>query len=131
MNEDALPSRAVEHIERESIQDAPVPRHNDGNVGKPVSDAKGDGASSNGAKDICCSWEFDHGEHCDCVILAAAVGAGPKSISFQYCRDVLQKHWLINCRHGEHAPGETVKVSERWRDVGKIDPLKVILIKEG
>lgn len=109
-----------------------MPRHNDGNVGKPVSDAKGDGASSNGAREICCSWEFDHGERCECLILAAAVGAGPKSISFNYCRDILQKHWRITCRHGEHAPAEPVKpASERWRGVGKIDPLKAFLIKEG
>ena len=85
----------------------------------------------NGASKIRCPWEFDHGEHCDCVILAAAVGARPESISCHYCRDVLQKHWRIACRHGEHAPSGIPKVSERWRNVGEIDSLKAILVKEG
>ena len=87
-------------------------------------------AVNNGARKICCPWEFDHGEHCDCVILAAAVGAGPEAISCHYCRDVLQKHWGIHCRHGEHGPSKIPKISERWRIVGEIDSLKAILIKE-
>lgn len=44
--------------------------------------------------------DVEHGDACDCVMLAAAVGAGPDAVDLFYCRRVLQKHWRIGCNHG-------------------------------
>lgn len=39
------------------------------------------------------------------------------------------KHWVIDCNHGcLNTPLETGR-SAKWRDVGSIDPIKAILIK--
>lgn len=46
----------------------------------------------------------DHGDMCDCMLLAAAVGASPSSVDFNYCHEVLQKHWRLKCNHGGRAP---------------------------
>lgn len=44
--------------------------------------------------------DIDHGDHCDCMTLARAVGAGPDTVDLNYCRLVLQKHWRLKCNHG-------------------------------
>ena len=44
--------------------------------------------------------EIEHGDHCDCRLLSAAVGAEPSAMDFSYCRLVLQKRWRIRCNHG-------------------------------
>ena len=76
------------------------------------------------------SWEYDHGERCGCLVLAAAMGAGVE-ISCYYCKNVLQKHWQIECAHGSHAPTANTKAPiERWQNVGKIDAVKAVLVKE-
>lgn len=65
-------------------------------------------------------------------MLAAAIGISPESISFEYCRNVLQKRWGITCRHGEQHPAEpAVPAAERWQEVGKVDAVKAVLISEG
>ena len=53
--------------------------------------------------------DVDHGDMCDCMLLALAVGAPPSSVDFAYCRNVLQKHWSVTCNHGcrGHAPRAT------------------------
>lgn len=33
--------------------------------------------------------DCDHGDHCDCLLLARAVGAGPQVVDLNYCREVL------------------------------------------
>lgn len=76
--------------------------------------------------------EYDHGDQCECLVLAAVVGAGREAIGCAYCRNVLQKHWRIRCNHGEHGHGPPSRpASERWRDTGRIDGIKAILIREG
>lgn len=40
-----------------------------------------------------------HGSHCSCRALARAMGIPESSIDFNYCRNVLQKHWRVNCDH--------------------------------
>lgn len=73
-----------------------------------------------------------HGNCCDCVLLAAAIGAGPDAISFDYCLNVLQKRWLLTCRHGEILETrEENKASEKWRNFGEMDAVKAILIRNG
>lgn len=44
--------------------------------------------------------DVEHGDHCDCLALARAVGAPSSSIDYCYCRNVLQKHWRLSCNHG-------------------------------
>lgn len=106
--------------------------HNSHDLDKVTKGSRAGAASSNTSRETCAGSAFDHGEQCSCLVLAAAVGANPKSISFDYCHSVLQKHWAVRCRHGQHPPVEpAVLGGERWRDIGKIDPVKVLLIREG
>ncbi|MEK7877579.1 MAG: hypothetical protein AAB325_15480, partial [Pseudomonadota bacterium] len=73
-----------------------------------------------------------HGSCCDCVLLAAAIGAGSNSIPFAYCLHVLQKHWRLTCRHGEILKTrDEKKASEKWRNFGEMDAVKAILISNG
>ncbi len=44
-------------------------------------------------------WD-EHGDQCDCRLLAFAVGADPSKLDFTYCRLVLQKRWRVRCNHG-------------------------------
>ncbi len=49
---------------------------------------------------------------------------------FGFCVHVLQKHWRLTCQHGE--PGATTedpRTGERWHDLGDIDPVKAILLR--
>ena len=39
------------------------------------------------------SQDCDHGDHCDCLLLSRAVGAGPAAVDVNYCRQVLQKQF--------------------------------------
>jgi hypothetical protein len=70
-----------------------------------------------------------HGAKCSCQLLAQAIGADPRTISYQYCSQVLQKHWHMTCTHGE--PNSALATSgsvEHWRSVGPIDPVMAILM---
>lgn len=72
---------------------------------------------------------IEHGGRCDCELLAQAMRIDPSAISFEYCRNVLQKRWRMTCRHGhpESTPA-AAWASEHWRDIGQLDPVKAILI---
>ena len=50
------------------------------------------------------NWEIEHGSQCACLLLAAAVGAGPSAVNLSYCRFVLQKRWRVRCNHGGGIP---------------------------
>lgn len=52
--------------------------------------------------------DVDHGDMCDCMLLARAVGAAPSSMDFSYCQNVLKKHWRLRCNHGCRLPGPAV-----------------------
>ena len=72
---------------------------------------------------------IEHGERCDCVLLAQALRVNPSSISFEYCQRVLHKNWRMNCRHGSPpAPLPAISPADRWRDIGPIDSVKAVLI---
>lgn len=76
--------------------------------------------------------DIPHGTHCDCVLLAAAVGLGPRAISFDYCRNVLQRRWSLTCKHGEvQSAGMATILGEKWKDKGDINPVLAILVKNG
>lgn len=42
---------------------------------------------------------------------------------------VLMKHWAIECNHGCHDEIVESVPSGKWHDIGPIDPIKAILIK--
>ena len=73
-----------------------------------------------------------HGTNCECLLLAAAIGAGSQAIPFDYCLNVLQKHWRLTCRHGEILETrDEKKAGEKWRNCGEMDAVKAILISNG
>jgi len=39
------------------------------------------------------------------------------------------KHWRLECNHGCQHGVAQAKNSDKWRGIGPIDPIKVILIK--
>lgn len=71
----------------------------------------------------------EHGNRCSCRVLADLVGCNPGTIRFSYCLDVLGKHWLMECNHACHDEFVEPVRSEKWRDIGPIDPIKAILIR--
>ena len=73
-----------------------------------------------------------HGTHCECLLLAAAVGGGPDAVPYWYCLKVLQRRWSMICKHGEvqETSGEK-KASEKWTGTGEMNPLKAILVRNG
>lgn len=72
---------------------------------------------------------IDHGDQCSCVLLARAVGLDPRKLTFAYCHRVLHKHWRMTCRHGERSGAPVAAaLSEHWRNVGAVDPVKAVLI---
>jgi len=70
-----------------------------------------------------------HGDRCTCRLLAEAMGCDPAVLSFSMCRSVLQRRWVMHCNHGAPSVDEHKKSSSRWRELGEIDPIKAILIK--
>ena len=81
------------------------------------------------ARRSCAAWALERDEQCAGRVLAAAVGASLESIGFEFCRNVLQKHWGIACPYGDSSPPQSAPI-ERWRDMGKIDPVKAVLLNE-
>lgn len=70
----------------------------------------------------------EHGDRCVCRTLALAVGCDPKMLSYNYCRTVLQKRWIVECNHGCLAEPAVAASDLKWHDGGQIDPVKAILI---
>ena len=70
--------------------------------------------------------DCDHGDHCDCMALARAVGAGADSVDLNYCRRVLQKHWRLKCNHGGRLPAE--RATPQVPPVDSSDPVQAILL---
>ncbi|MFZ2853810.1 MAG: hypothetical protein WAZ34_06830 [Rhodocyclaceae bacterium] len=70
----------------------------------------------------------EHGDRCVCRTLALAVGCDPKRLSYNYCRAVLQKRWIVECNHGCLAVPVVADSELKWHDLGQIDPVKAILI---
>lgn len=68
----------------------------------------------------------DHGNMCDCMLLAGAVGASLSSMDLSYCKNVLQKHWRMRCNHGCRLPGPTVTPELPPLDIH--DPLHAALL---
>ena len=69
-----------------------------------------------------------HGSRCTCRVLAEAVGFDASVVSFAFCRSVLQRRWVVECDHACGSVDEPQESSDRWREFGKIDSVKAILI---
>lgn len=72
-----------------------------------------------------------HGTRCDCRLLAEALGMAPVSISYDYCRNVLQKRWVMTCRHGDLRPVETHTCEHGWTSDTPINAVDAILLRNG
>jgi hypothetical protein len=67
-----------------------------------------------------------HGDCCDCMKLARAVGAGSGAVDLNYCRRVLQKHWRAKCNHVQRGPAPRTTPQLPRLDVH--EPLRAILL---
>lgn len=73
------------------------------------------------------SWsDCEHGDHCDCMLLARAVGAGAEAVDVNYCRQVLRKHWTLHCNHGARRAQPKATLELPPHDSG--DPVQSILL---
>lgn len=70
--------------------------------------------------------EVEHGDHCDCVLLARAIGVAPSAVDFRYCHEVLQRHWRVSCNHGWLAPAPAV--TPRLPPFDLQDPVQAALL---
>lgn len=58
-------------------------------------------------------------------------GCKPDLVRFAFCRAVLMRHWTLECNHGCLQAEASGSGAEKWHDVGPLDPVKAILIKNG
>ena len=73
----------------------------------------------------------EHGNRCFCRVLAGLIGCNPKAVRCTYCQAVLMKHWVMECNHSCHDEIVESVRSDKWHDVGPVDPIKAILIGNG
>ena len=71
-------------------------------------------------------WEYEHGDQCDCRLLASAVGAESDAVDFTYCRLVLQKRWKVRCNHGGGIPAS--RVTPELPQHNRHDAIQAILV---
>lgn len=70
--------------------------------------------------------DVEHGDRCECLLLAQAVGAPASSVDRAYCRNVLQKHWRLACNHGCVAPA--ARATPQLPPCDTRDPVQALLI---
>ena len=68
-----------------------------------------------------------HGNRCTCRSLAEAVGADPKTLTFNYCRSVIQRRWAVECNHCYVMADLSTRTVPAW-EVQHDDPVKAILL---
>ncbi|MCU0506796.1 MAG: hypothetical protein MUC34_00070 [Anaerolineae bacterium] len=69
----------------------------------------------------------NHGSQCDCTLLASACHVATESITFEFCKRVLAKHWTLRCRHGEQ--GSTAVKGHHLPPLGPLDRVGGILVQ--
>jgi hypothetical protein len=84
---------------------------------------------SAGGRPLHCRKTIPHGTSCGCRLLAEALHQDPKTISYEYCCNVLQRRWHMTCGHGESMPAAAPSTLELWKDVGEMTPLNALLIQ--
>lgn len=70
-----------------------------------------------------------HGSNCTCRLLAQACGSDPASVTFAFCRSVLQRRWVMECDHGSLSVEAPKRSSDHWQEVGEMDPVKALLVR--
>lgn len=77
--------------------------------------------------------DIPHGTHCDCVLLAKALGMAPGSIPYHYCSRMLQRRWFMTCKHGERIiEPEAPSAADRWKaHGGAMSSVLAILVSNG
>jgi len=71
---------------------------------------------------------IEHGGHCDCELLARALGLDPCALSFEYCQRVLHRHWRMTCRHGAAEAPRRNATADEWHELEAVDPVQAILL---
>lgn len=69
-----------------------------------------------------------HGNHCACCILAAAIGCNPEDLSYNYCQQVISKHWTTRCNHGMTQKDKRL-VYDKWHEPAHVNTVSAILIR--
>lgn len=71
----------------------------------------------------------DHGAHCDCLMLCAAARTSSAAVSYSYCRNVLQRRYIMTCEHGPRVPiAEPIGAVEPWHGFDKLDAVQAMLL---
>ena len=74
-----------------------------------------------------CTWrDVEHGDECGCMLLAQAIGVPVDTVDFNYCRQVLQKHWRVRCNHGGCPPAALLTPQLPHLDLH--DPVHAVLL---
>ena len=71
---------------------------------------------------------IEHGDRCDCSLLARAMKMSPRAISFAFCHQVLQKRWRMTCLHGCPPTPAAAPDVQPWKDLDGVDAVQAILI---
>lgn len=45
-----------------------------------------------------------HGDRCSCQLLSMTVTGRTDACRYDYCRNVMQRRWVMHCNHGELSP---------------------------
>lgn len=53
-----------------------------------------------------------HGNVCSCQLLSLAVTGKLDGCDYEYCRNVLQRHWKVRCNHGQSKAVEDAPIYE-------------------
>jgi hypothetical protein len=78
----------------------------------------------------CNKGPIPHGQECECMALAAAMGLDERAISFTFCRMLLQHHWSMRCRHGSASEAvELTPSSQRWTQHPPMTPVLAIILE--
>ena len=70
--------------------------------------------------------EREHGAHCSCRMLTAAMQIESSALDYTFCRLILQKHWRMTCDHVPHVARAKVTPQLTPRDAR--DPIQALLI---
>lgn len=77
-------------------------------------------------------WNHDkHGNRCSCRLLANVIDCDSWAIRFTCCHAVLMKRWVMECTYGSHNEIVESVRSAKWHDIGPINPISAILIRNG
>lgn len=62
-------------------------------------------------------------------MLTDAIGCKHDALLFSYCQSVLKKGWIMECNHGGRILSPAIDTTEKWHELGPMDPIKAILVE--